>query len=734
VKVKGGNGGIIGKKIRSFIQALCYFGPCWLLRRLGYWIRLNSGYLKWRTAALKWSDYQLSILFVDKSIVDPEAYFAYRRSKAPKFFFDANEVMIPPQLQSFWDKHGVSPVSLADDLAAGKFVFFGNQQVYTGFPPDWHQNAITGQRTPADRHWTQIGDFEFGDIKIIWEINRFAFVYLLVRAYARTENEKYAKLFWELIEDWYNRNPPQLGANWKCGQEISFRIMALCFGLYGFLYSKTTTPIRVATLAKIIAVSAERIEKSFQYAINQRNNHGISESLGLWTIGTLFPEFKHSEKWMRLGKKHLEAQGIELIYDDGSFAQHSLNYHRLMLHDFIWCIRLGEISGQPFSKELKNHLSRAVEFLYQIQDGTTGSVPRYGQNDGALILPLSNCDPQDYRPVIQTGYYMNTGNRLYDSGPWDEDLYWLFGADAAKTALKHVERVDLQANTGGYYTLRAHSGFCFIRCGTFKDRPGQADMLHTDLWWRGQNIALDPGTFSYNSPDPWNNPFAYSAYHNTVTVDEMDQMDRVSKFIWLPWLHCKVNRNERSTDRQLAYFEGEHNGYKRLVSPVSYRRGVLRIGNEHWLVVDRLLSDKEHDYRLHWLCPGLPFFWDERNGDLQIRTLRGEYQIKLRSDSGKAAFSLVRASNESPRGWYSPYYMAKASAISIDLKLRASSVIFLSLFGPSPTNISLNGKEIEITKDTSNALIHLANNTDDQQSIFDSVSLNGPVQDKLVFI
>jgi len=732
--VKLTSGGFIVKKIRSVILAIRYFGPCWIARRLGYWIRLHSGYLKWRMPALKWSDYQLSVLFADKSIVDPEAYLAYRRSDAPKFFFDTKEVKVPTELQSSWDKYGIDPVSSADDLAAGKFIFFGHKQVYTGFPPDWHQNAITGQRTPADRHWTQIDDFEFDDIKIIWEINRFSFVYLLVRAYSRSENEKYAKLFWELVEDWYNRNPPQIGANWKCGQEISFRIMALCFGLYGFLYSKATTPIRVARLARIIAVSALRIEKNFQYAIHQRNNHGISEALGLWTIGTLFPEFKKSEKWIQLGKKHLETQGLELIYDDGAFTQHSLNYHRLMLHVFTWCIRLGEINSQPFSKKLKNQLARAVGFLYQIQDETTGSVPRYGQNDGALILPLNNCDLQDYRPVIQSAYYMNTGNRLYDSGPWDEDLYWLFGTNAVRTTLKHVKRTDLQANIGGYYTLRTRSGFCFTRCATFKDRPGQADMLHTDLWWRGQNIALDPGTFSYNSPDPWNNPFAHSAYHNTVTVDEMDQMDRVSKFIWLPWLHCKVNRNERSENGQLSYFEGEHNGYKRLISPVSHRRGLLRIGDEHWLILDRLLSDKEHTYRLHWLCPDLRFFWDERNANLQIRTLRGEYQIKLRTVSGKAMFSLMRASNESNRGWYSPYYYNKAPAISIDLRLRASSVVFLSLFGPSPTNIALYGEEIEITTDTFKALIYLSNNTDDQRSIFDSVSIDGFVQDRMVLI
>jgi asparagine synthase (glutamine-hydrolysing) len=255
-----------------------------------------------------------------------------------------------------------------------------------------------------------------------------------------------------------------------------------------------------------------------------------------------------------------------------------------------------------------------------------------------------------------------------------------------------------------------------------------------DMWWKGQNIALDPGTFSYNSPQPWNNPFAHSAYHNTVTVDGVDQMDRMSKFIWLPWLKCKVIRNEKSAKGYLSYFEGEHDGYKRLTAPVSHQRGLLRIGEEHWLVLDRLFSNKEHTYRLHWLCPDLPFSWNEKTGNLQIKTSMGEYQIKLGTVLGKAAFSLRRASNESPRGWYSPYYNFKKPAISIDLQLKSSSAIFLSLFGPAPTSVTLYGEQIEITLPSLDVRISLTGHANIKQSIFDSISLYGHIQDGMVII
>ncbi len=180
----------------------------------------------------------------------------------------------------------------------------------------------------------------------------------------------------------------------------------------------------------MIAVSGERIEGNIGYALSQRNNHGIIEAVGLWTIGLLFPELRKAEQWREKGRRYLEEQGKSLIYEDGSFSQHSVNYHRLMLHGYLWSLRLGDLNGHAFSDDLKGRVKRAGEWLNHIRDDVTGQVPNYGQNDGALILPLNNCDYLDFRPVVQAANYYFAGERLFEAGSWDEDLLWLFGPDA----------------------------------------------------------------------------------------------------------------------------------------------------------------------------------------------------------------------------------------------------------------------------------------------------------------
>ena len=76
-----------------------------------------------------------------------------------------------------------------------------------------------------------------------------------------------------------------------------------------------------------------------------------------------------------------------------------------------------------------------------------------------------------------------------------------------------------QFNLGGYYILREKDTLTFIRCGNHKDRPSQADNLHLDIWYKGENILLDGGSYKYNTSDEDIKYFMGTASHNTVMLD-----------------------------------------------------------------------------------------------------------------------------------------------------------------------------------------------------------------------
>jgi heparinase II/III-like protein len=722
-------------KVQHLPELWRHFGSDWVAFRLTHAARMRLGLVRRKTPSATWNDQLLAGSLTDSRLADPDSYLSYRKHNAPRFFVNA---AVRHQYEPFfdaWDRQARerdlrTPAELADEVANGTILYFEHTKGHIGFPPDWHSNPFTRQRVPSDPHWTEIEEYAHGDIKVVWEPSRFGFAYALIRAYWRTGAERYAECFWQLVESWRKENQPHQGVNWKCGQEISFRVMAWCFALYAFLDAQATTSERVSDLAQMIAVSGNRIDAHIEYALSQQNNHGISEALGLWTIGSLFPELTAAARWETRGRDLLESLARELIYDDGSFSQHSVNYQRLALHDFLWVIRLAEILERPFSEEMKARVGRTGEFLFQIQDETTGAVPYYGQNDGALILPLNNCDYHDFRPAVQAAQYMLRRSRCYDPGPWDEDLLWLFGPDALSSTLETRTRKDFSAVDGGYYTLRSDDGFVFTRCPRFRHRPGQADLLHVDLWWRGQNIACDAGTYSYNSPPPWDNPLAETAYHNTIMVDGCNQMQRATRYVWLPWARGTVRRQFRSHPGHLACWEGEHDGYQRLAQPARHRRVILNLKG-YWLVIDSLTSTTQHLYRLHWLLPNVPYEWDESQPKLILATPAGRYHVRIWCSATETQPSLISRDAVTPRGWRAPYYHYREGALSLAVEARATTSLFVTAFGSEPCQLTRSGKSLELLTDCLQATIDLNAADEPHKSLIESVRFSGVVCDQV---
>jgi Heparinase II/III-like protein/Heparinase II/III N-terminus len=710
-------------------------GPRWVAQRAVHAARLHNGALQRELPLMGWDEVPLVSALSDPTLASPETYLAFRRQEGPQFFFDpASRVGSRGRFAS-WDEVA-SPVAEADGICEGTIRYFSRTTAPLGDPPDWHRDPFTGETWPADEHFADSDEYGRGDIKVIWEAGRFGFVYPLVRAYWRTGDERFADAFWRLFESWRAANPPNHGPNWKSGQETSFRVMAWSFALYGFFLAEATTPERMVSLTEAIAFSGHRIEVTLHDSLSAQNNHGIGDAMGLWTIGALFPEFQKADRWREIGRGVLERLGRNLIYGDGSFSRHSLNDHRSMLDAYVWSIRLGEIVDQAFSRVLVERVGRAADFLYQLQDEATGRVPCYGANDGSMILPLTNCDYQDFRQVVQATRYLTTRTRTFEAGPWDEKLYWLFGNHAVEAEAVPSPRVDFQARDGGYFTLRSEAGFAFVRSAEFRHPPSHADQLHVDLWWRGINIALDPGTSSFNAPMPWNHALAPTIYHNTVSVDLRSQMDQETRFLFLPWSRGVTRRVARAAAGNIAYWEGSHDGYLRLTPGASHRRAVVKIGNEHWVVLDEVRSREPHICRLHWLLADWPYEMNVRNQQndlgeavtLRLETPTGPFAVHAQTRRAPARVSLVRADPFSARGWRSAYYQHKEPALSLSLTREAAIVRFCTVFGPDGYEVEISPGLIHLQYTGVDAKIVSAN---DGRLLVSAVTLDGPDSDRL---
>lgn len=660
-----------------------------MLFRIGYALRMRSGWIRLQMSAYSWNDRPLQYWVKGQISSNPEDYQKWRAENQPKFLFDT--ITFPQG--TGWDQTEV--LKEADQSLAGITRYFSKTDYQTGFPPDWLVDPSLNIHIATDKHWSQIPDDGTYDIKFFWEASRFAQIYALVRAYARTQDDNYPTAFWQILEDWMQNNPPEMGPNWMCGQEATLRLMAICFGYYAFKDHPQTTPERVSQLTVLAAALAERIYLNLDYAFFTRSNHTISESFGVWLAGTLFPEIRNADKYKKLGKKILEKEASRQIYADGSYAMHSLNYQRFSLHIYLFAMRIAELNNQKFSPSVYQAVERSIEYLHTLIDPLTGQMPNYGSNDGALVLSLNSCDYTDYRPLLQLGYYLIQKKRLFPSGVWDEDLFWFFGEEALLSDLEIKPILtDKLFIDGGITKISGKDTVAFIRCGPLVDRPSHADQNHMDIWWQGRNIAMDAGTYLYSGPGHWRNGLASTQVHNTITVDQLDQMEKFSRFIWVNWSQGSVSAFEEKDG--LKYCQGQHDGYSRLKDPVVHKRTVLLIGDQNWFVIDHVSGLAEHEFKLNWLLDKQFYQLNKAENLLQLQHKK---QILIAQFGLLGEFTpidILSADEASTRGWVSHYYGHKEPAMSVQLTRNSNQVVFWSFFGNKHSQIIQTGESLSL--------------------------------------
>ena len=671
-------------KPRALASLIREIGPRWMLFRLVYAFRLHTGLLRRQMPMGEWGSYR----------AERSAGQETRALFPPVHLHRAQvQASSPNEDEAPWDLHPA--VSEADRLLSGEIKYFSRQFIRTSFPPDWHKDPLSGIELDSTRHWSEYSDDIETDIKFIWEPNRFLFVYTLARAYAATQDEKYPEAFWTLIEDWAKNNPPNTGPNWMDGQEISLRLIAWIFGYHAFLDSPSSSPERLDQFKLYVAAQTERIYRNRSFAVFTHNNHSITEAFAMWMVGLLFPGLKNAKKYLSFGHRSLEREAGEQIFPDGTYSMYSLNYHRFVLHIYLYTLRLAEINHFSLSAHIKRSVNASLEHLSQLIEPQTGQMPVYGSNDGALVLPLNNCDFTDYRPLLQLGWYITKGERLFEPGPWDEDIFWLYGTESPPPFRREGglpssggrRAGDEGKNSfphGGICLLRSTDSRAIIRCTDFASRPSHADQLHVDLWMHGHNIAIDAGTYLYSGESVWRNGLARTSVHNTVAVDNKDQMALLSRFTWTNWSKGIVLRHEKDL------WQGEHNGYK----PVSHERTVMALEGDRWLVIDNLFAKESHHYALQWLLGDYPF--EQRDKSVLFSLDGVKYVVQAGMTEGGGNFSLVRADPNSTRGWRSRYYGHKEPAISLVLETNQPQVTFWTFFGVEDDTVELKGDVLRV--------------------------------------
>ncbi len=576
------------------------------------------------------------------------------RTSAPSFFFENRKQLAFPKNKTESLKRAV------DDILAGKIRFFSSTDYDLGPSYDWLTNPSNQYKYDIHKHWTEIPDFSpsSGDIKYVWEKSRFSYLYTIIRYDYHFEADSADFVFQEIIS-WIDANPLNQGPNYRCSQEISIRLLNWTFALYFYRQSSVLTDIIFQKILNSIYWQLHHVYHNIDFSrIAVRNNHAITETLTLYLTGILFPFFPNSNQWKTDGKRWFEEEIAYQIYEDGTFLQFSMNYHRVVVQLLTWALVLSKRNNEVFKPIVYERTRASIYFLRACQV-ENGWLPNYGANDGALFFPLNDCHYRDYRPQLQAlaSYFgIDLG---YGMGNWAEDCYWF--APPSPTQSMEISSVSLFLD-GGYYVFRWKDTLSFLRCGSYRDRPVQADNLHLDIWIGDENILRDAGSYRYNTDPTLLRFFNGTNSHNTVMLGDYDQMEKGPRFVWLNWSQAVGATCQENAETIIV--EGSIRAFNHVqVNIIHHRKIVFHKLTQCWEVTDTLTHHS--DLPMHQIWNPSEYFYEH-------------FTISASDEFGQEIVAQTKT------GWYSGLYGLKEPTVQFIFSTNRRTIH--TIIGPKTTS------------------------------------------------
>ncbi|MBN2449937.1 MAG: alginate lyase family protein, partial [Lentisphaeria bacterium] len=443
-------------------------------------------------------------------------------------------------------------------------------------PIDWHANPTEGvNRTHL---WNE-------------SLNRHFHFRDLSEAYWESGDDRYAQGIADHVMDWIRRNPPPLMSSGNGSAMINCTWQTLTTGirmegiwpdaLYRCLGSPAFTDEVVVTMVKSCADQANHLVRN-----PTGGNWLTEESMGVYTVGMLFPEYRQAREWRRVAIERLNRQLDEDVYPDGMEVELAAGYSNWVISNFVHLLERADAAGlrDEIPEDFLTRLERAYNYhLYAMMPN--GAIP--GLNDSG--------------PANVRGYL----EKAFEFFPRRTDF--LFGATLGARGTEPAQ-TSYAFPYSGHFVMRsgwdADAVYALLDSGPFGYGHQHEDKLHFVLYAHGRQLLLDPGNFSYDR-SPARHYVLGTHGHNTILVDGQGQARRGNRetYVWpKPW-DTPTPRGDDTlwqSTPEADFVRGTYtDGYgPRAAIRVRHTRRLLFAKPDFFLLLDTLEpeDDREHTY------------------------------------------------------------------------------------------------------------------------------------------
>ena len=513
------------------------------------------------------------------------------------------------------------PTETSELLAAAERIteehswpLLGLGELSFGFPVEWHRDPLSGITWPLDYHADlNLHRNDGSDVRTLWELNRLPHLLTLARAYAVTDDERFAIEFFQQVESWQSANPIGRGVNWNCAMEVALRAMNL---LGAFTVFRQSPQLNEATLALMLAIFDQHgsfIRHNLEFSYIFTSNHYLSDIAGLLWLGIMLPELEHAAEWRSFALRELLSELDKQVLDDGADFESSTGYHRFVLEVFLYSFVLCRANDIEIEKRYWEKLGGMLGYLtaYLRPDGFA---PLIGDSDSGQVFPLCKRSADDHGYVLAVGAAVFADAQLKPPGlSMPPELLWILGPDGVAEYQKLTETSPSSKSfpDAGIHILRDRDLYLLFNASgagiNGRGSHGHNDALSVEVSACGLPFIIDPGTYVYTADLHERHLFRSTAYHSTVEIDRVEQNTTDEQLPFVIGNEAQPRVLELEFGPFLEVVKAEHRGYGRLPQSVTHqRRIVFNKQRRYWFLSDKLTGEGTHDlsFRFHF-APGL---------------------------------------------------------------------------------------------------------------------------------
>jgi hypothetical protein len=392
-------------------------------------------------------------------------------------------------------------------------------------------------------------------------------------AYALTGDRRYLEAFDNLFNQWYeqrnsvSRTIPELDVVYY---ELGLGIRNRVFIEHYFLPHEDRTITTHERVLKTILGAARWLYELERWEGYRAGNWQIVGSYMLAQIAMVFPEFKESAEWLRIGLQRLEEHIERDFFEDGGHSERAPRNYTLLTYlsyrNLYYLLNAYKVRAD-LKERIRKSMGRAIDWWIAML-APTGEVPAI--NDS-------------HRGLFPVGI-LQDGADFYDKPEVYSVLRSLFNAEV-KDPAPLPSFTSRHMPSSGFTVMRSDwtrdALYMNINYGKFAGFHSHNDLLDFEAYAYGKALAVDAGIgLTYDDPlyIPW---YQSSKAHNMVAVNDANLARKDIEGENIVW----------SSASGVDYFAGEHRGYAAL--GVNHRRQIVFVKPRYWVILDRLKCEKD---------------------------------------------------------------------------------------------------------------------------------------------